>query len=462
MPAKVAPIVAGAVLLLCASAEGQPRRQLTEGAVERLRLVHSVEPARGFIDDPLAFDGAGGRLLYFASDAGSLVELHVLDAWQSFAKLVTIDLSTRVSVPEAAHFVLDGEHVLVIFREGAAPDAPKRAVLVDRRGKVKRSFGPATDIGYAMYDGAEAVSLYERKRRRDRDGKVSITHTVEVRRLGSGRRLGKKTTLVADESGRVASSGFRIEHWQDGYATAVGIKDGTWDRKEDQRSPDVLACYDLPHRVFSKTAAIGDPRRHAKLALALAEHDNEASFLRVTEDLSGLQWFRNGAPAAVRLAEPFEHYDPKSLRYQGSPDGGAYFSLTIDPVNPDAVARKKADPKWLDLYRLERRSVCGPSENAEMQAGQVGTHDRGATQACAPGCAIAPRSHDGGKLIGALEPGTATAKRLGRLLVGKRPVAWIASGEHWVVLDKHIGFSRGGKSLRVYAIGGTPAAEQKK
>ena len=45
-------------------------------------------------------------------------------------------------------------------------------------------------------------------------------------------------------------------------------------------------------------------------------------------------------------------YDAKSLQGIVNADGCAWIALKVDPVNADAVARKKADPEYLDVFRV--------------------------------------------------------------------------------------------------------------
>jgi hypothetical protein len=81
-----------------------------------------------------------------------------------------------------------------------------------------------------------------------------------------------------------------------------------------------------------------------------------------------------------------------------------YFSLTIDPVNPDAVNRRKRDPELCDLY--------------------------------------------------VFDPATTTTTRLARLAVAGRKLLWRVSddGKRWAVLRRHKVYPRGGAELEVYQL----------
>jgi hypothetical protein len=69
-------------------------------------------------------------------------------------------------------------------------------------------------------------------------------------------------------------------------------------------------------------------------------------------DNSGVQIWHAGKTVAVALDQPITNYDPKSLQGFVAADGSAWFVLKMDPVNPDAVARKKADPEYVDVFHV--------------------------------------------------------------------------------------------------------------
>lgn len=367
-----------------------------------LELVKIIKPLRGFIDDPFMFDGAGGRLVYVNADAGYMAELITLDLTQGAVQLGKLDLSKVTTTPVDVRLVDDGYFVI----SRPAKDQPAKAALLDAKGTVKRSFGPADDIALIRRDGDMMVVAYSAAETiaRGKDA-PEIHHTITLSALDGKRRYGKPRVLVADDKGYVRKLDFRINHWAEGYTHAVGIKGGSWDAKEDQRSPDQEARYDLVTGVFSQRKDIADVIENAHLMRTLAEHGNEAEFLAVSQDLSRLELVTQSARTAIGLAEPLQRYDHKSLQYQPSHagDGVFFFSLKIDPLNPEAAARKKADLEYMDLY--------------EYRVGE------------------------------------AKATRRARILiVDKRRISWRASGEYWVLVPRLVGFDRGGKELQIYKL----------
>ncbi len=369
-------------------------------------LLHTLTPVRGFVDSPISFDAAGGRLLYVNADAAELCELVVWDL-AGKSEVMRIDLKPFTTSPLAVQDVLDGEHFLVVAK-GAAEGTVAAAVL-DQKGAVTRKFGPATDILRIQYEGEDALSVYQREEiapknpKKKTDGPV-VRHTVDVFALRTGKRLGKRAIITTDPAGYSQKLDFKINHWLLGYSRAIGIKGGEYDKKEDQRSPSVEAWYDVPRATFARKVPIADVVEHTKRLQVLAQHPNESTFVSIAPDLSGLILYTDGAgPTAIELAEPFRHYLHTSFLPQvGQPGQPLFFTLEIDPVHPDAVERKRAEEKWLDLYMLT--------------------------------------------------PGTKRAERVARLpLDDDQPgYRWRARSGRWVLVPRHVGFERGGASLLIY------------
>jgi len=390
-------ITAICVTPLAAQADRRPKKQTIRGA----KLIKSFEPSRGFIDNPFTFDSAGGRLLYVSADAATRATVTVVDVNQH-TRLLSVDISAFTTKPESVSFVLDGEHFLAVERHEDTGKA--KAALIDKKGKIIRRFGPADDIVATEYDGKDAVVTYTVKRTKKKKGAPKLQHHVHVVDLATGKTIGKKTTIETDLDGVSNKLDFSIKYWTDDYTRAVGVKGGSWDRKENQRAPDYEAWYEVPTRTFSKRVAIKNVMEHTRMLRKLGEHTNEKQFITVATDLSGVVLNdRSGMKKAIKIALPFHHYNHKSLEYRETADGSMFFVLRVDPVHPDAVARKKAVTDWIDLYELR--------------------------------------------------PGSAKAKRRARLfLPKKRGIHWRATSEFWAVTPRHVGFSRGGKRLELYKL----------
>jgi len=386
--------IAAAILLVSRGAGAQKKPPQPEG----VKLLAKVTPDQGFVDDVFAFDGPAGRLALVRADAAAYAELEVLDLAQGGKSLARFDLARITTSPVRIAFVLDGSKLLVTGR-GAAGDKVT-AFLVDLGGKVLRKWGPATDVVTARL-GAEygdAVTVFN-----TRSTGKGITYEVAAYRLDGGKAIGKKRTLAADPEGFVKAIDMTILYWQEGYTRLVGRKKGAYDKLKDQRMNDSEAVYDLLDGSVARNTPIGDIIAWTKLVKLRTERSNQPSFLIVTEDLKWVEWVTaEDKRVPLELAEPFHRYDPRSLVQEPGPDGRLYFSLTIDPVNAEAVARKVADAEIVDLY--------------------------------------------------VVDPAAAKARRLARLPRADRPFAWREASGRWAVLRKHKGFDRGGTDLEIYEL----------
>lgn len=375
-------------------------------------LIASVAPSKGFVDTPIAFDASGDHLLYVNGDAADMAQLVEFDPANN-REVVRIDISKFTRLPMEVAEVRDGQQYWIRGRVSTG-DERHIAAVVDSKGKVLRKWGPATNVERSTYQGEPIVVAYQRSEQTDKENRPVIIHTVEAFSISTGKRIGRPGRLQTDLLGHSKDLDFRVNHWRHAYRTAVGIKGGEYDPKEDQRTPNVEGWYDLVGHAFERTIPIADLLAHAARFQDLEGHDNEYFFVSVARDLSGLVAFENGVgPRAVELPEPLHYYFHQSLvvQHPTEPTQPLYFSFEVDPVNPDAVARKRADEKFLDVYRLAS--------------------------------------------------GASVAVRVARLPLDERTsLRWRARSGVLVAGPRHIGFSRGGPKLDWYQMtGDSPTVE---
>ena len=341
-------LVARGFSLLCALAiaapvaVAQPKSAVTPlvGATE----VISLTTPTGFIDDAVAADG--DRVAYVVADAASRAELHVVTL--STKQDVVVDLAKVTLHPVALQLV--GQRAFVV---GRLEDGKQIAALVELAAKGKRPAGtvvykiaPADHITLIARDGKQRVAVH-----RTAATKVGTRHDVELVAIETGRRIAPLRSLELDAAGTNKQLDFRVNHWTEGYTRAHGIKAGAWDRKEDQRSPDSEASYDLIKRKVEKWP-MQDLFEQRRRFQTLADAGGRGDFFRVNWDNTGLQVWDDARPKAVELDQAFATYDPKSLLGEILADGSAWIVLKTDPVNAAAVARKKADPEYVDVFRM--------------------------------------------------------------------------------------------------------------
>lgn len=368
---------------------------------EGVRPVLTVKPDKGYVDDAYAFDGSGGRLAVVRAEAGEFAEIEVLDLNQGGASLVRIDVTASTTSVAFVGFVLDGAKFFVVDRPSDADRA--KAFVIDGSGKVLRRWGPATDIRLATVEGVEVAAVFDARPA----PKGGTTYEVAVYRLDNGKLMGKKRQFKADAEGYIKALQMKVLFWQQGYTQLVGQRQGQYDRYEDQRGHDTAAVYDVVAGTIVRSTPIKDLIEYTKIVKLRVEHANERTFVVVAEDLKALEVIGvdDTRVRFVTTEQPLHHYDLKSLRYQVGGDGRIWFTLDVDPVNPDAVARKIADPEHIDLY--------------------------------------------------VFDPASGKAQRVARLPKGDRPFSWRVATGRWALLRKHKGFGRGGPELEIYDLAAT-------
>lgn len=363
------------------------------GATEVVRL----NPPAGFIDDPVATDA--DRIAYVVAETGAKAELHVY-SYALKAEQV-LDISAATLRPIAITLV--GPRALVV---GLTEDGGNIAAMIELadKGKAKPAgsiaykLGPATHITTITRDGKQRIALHKATA-----SNSGTRHEVELVAIETGRRIQLGRPFELDAQNKQAKLELTINHWSDGWTRAYGVKAGAWDRKEDQRSPDTEATYDLVTGKL-ETKKIVDLYEQRRRFQALADAGGQLDFVRMAWDNSGLQVWKSGVAKPIVFDEPLANYDPKSVQAFVTADGGAWLVMKVDPVNAAAVERKKADPEYLDVFRV------GPDGKAPRKARVMAKGIR---------------------------------HRFG--LVADK------AGDKFWLLERNNGFDRGGRSLVVYA-----------
>ncbi len=309
------------------------------GATEVIKLT---TPA-GFIDDIVATEE--GRIAYVVTELGTKTELHVYTHLTK--KEEVVDLTAVTLHPIALALV--GQRAFVV---GATDNGNQIAALVELRpvgkkpaGAIVYKIGPANAITLINRDGKQRVALHKAT-----TSNGGTRHDVEVVAIETGKRVGAAKSIELDGSDKSVKLDFKVNHWSDGMTRAHGIKAGEWDRKEDQRAPDVEATYDVITGKFSDKKKIEDLFEQRRRFQALTEGGKRLDFVRL--DIKGLELWRGGKAKPLELDQPLTNYDTKSMQGIVNTDGSAWVILKMDPVNADAVARKKADPEYLDVFRV--------------------------------------------------------------------------------------------------------------
>lgn len=346
-------VVACGAVAFSSSAEGQPAKQpqaqpaKQPQAIQGAAAVMQVTPESGFIDDVFAYDTQ--RLAYVVADTSTRAELHVVQLGCATCvekkQELIVDLSPVTLRPVALKLV--GQKAFVI---GATEDGNQVAALVDLSKKAATSsykLGPAAHISLVTRDGKQSVAVHKMTAT-----KTGMRHEVELFNLETGKRLAKGKPFDLDKDHHKKLD-LRVNHWSDGWTRVHGLKGGEWVKKENQRSPDTEATYDLVSGKFVENKAIADVVEQRKRHQLLADAGGQLEFARTAWDNSAVHVWARGVMRVVEIDRPLQHYDPKSMLGVVAADGSAWLAFKIDPVNPEAVNRKKADPEYLDVFKLD-------------------------------------------------------------------------------------------------------------
>ncbi len=315
---------------------------LPTGATEVMKLTAEA----GFVDDVIAYDNA--RIAYIVADTSTKAELHVVQfgCTKCIAQKqeITVDLSPVTLRPVALRLV--GQRAFVI---GATEDGNQVAALVDLSKKAATSFyklGPAAHITLVNYGGAVRVAVHKTSAT-----KTGVKHDLELIALETGKRVsaGKAFELEKDFNKKLD---FHVNHWSEGWTRVTGFKGGEWNKKDNQRSPDTEATYDLVAGKFVDNKQITNVVEQRKGFQTLADAGGQLDFVRMAWDNGSIHVWSHGVQRAVDIDQPLTSYDAKSLQGIVNADGSAWLVIKVDPVNAEAVARKKADPEYLDIFRV--------------------------------------------------------------------------------------------------------------
>lgn len=323
-----------------AHAQPKPTVPPLVGAAEVTKLT---APA-GFVDDVAASDGE--RFAYVVADGSGKAELHVLQLASKQEQ--TIDISAVAAHPIAIQLV--GQRALIV---GVGEDGVESGAMIELvekskakpAGSVVYKVAPAKHVTVITRDGKPRIAVHRAATR----GSGTV-HDVELLALDNGQRIATAKPFELEGDAVHKKLDLRVNHWGDGWTRAYGIKGGEWDPKENQRSPDVEATYDLVAGKLVDTKKIDDLFEQRKRYQALADAGGTVDFVRIANN--AMQLWRGGKLRAVELDQPLSNYESKSIQTVLNADGSAWLGIKMDPVNPDAVARKKADLEYFDVFRI--------------------------------------------------------------------------------------------------------------
>ena len=367
--------------------------------LETRKAVKSAA-GEGYFDDVFALDAAGKRIAAIRTDGATFEKLEIIDV-ATAAVTRSSDLPSKTLIPDALELLPEGEGSLLIAREQPDDLAPLWAFHFDDAGKLTAKVGPAAAFGRPPADGTPRAGLLVALERKAGPRGAEATYTIYAYEVATLAAAGKPHVYKTDIAGELKAPAVRLVGFFDGYSRALGERPGAYDKAQDVRAPPRMVVIDTLSGKVATEQEIANIEGWAITGMLRRDHPDRSLFVELNQDASGVDVVdAMGKKQPAALAIPFRLYDPKSLRVVEGPAPGALtFGIAVDPLNPDAIKRKKADLPMLDVYTAD--------------------------------------------------VGQGTIQLRGRVFT-PRPVAWKTAADKLVVLKRFKSFSRGGDELQIY------------
>jgi hypothetical protein len=368
-----------------------------------------IKAEKGFIDDPFDLAPEAGVLAVLLTDAASFARVDLVDLATGKPK-TTIPIGDPQRLFERV-VVADGNVGVVLISRDAGTGR-RSAQYYDTEGKAAGILGPVDEIGVVREKGQRVLVALTRAAGKDSDTFKVSRHAV--RGLG---RIGKVNSFTLTKGGDLRNPPLKLAAWQKGFSEIVGLEPGSYDKQRDFRLPDRGAILDTQSGQITWRADVGDVVAWAAATQLRKKLPGRGLFALFSPDTQVFDLVDfQGRRGALQLPVPLRYYDPSTLQEQEDFAGGTLlFSLAVDPLHAEALARRKKDIAFLDLYwaRPSPGRTTGPTGKAPLDV---------------------------------------SIERLLRAPMDDRPATWVAAGGHAAVLRKHKNFSRGGNLLEVYLL----------
>lgn len=424
----------GGIVQAVKPATGQPpTADRGSSPPDAMKARWSVTADDGFFDDAWALDAAGKRLAVVQTDRDNFQHLQIFQLDSTEARPVAkFDLPPPARALIAISFLPAGAGLVMV---SGTPDA-QVIEAVDETGKPLGKAGPVSSFAFTTRPGPASGTgsggggdsraggagtgarhlMVTLDRRAGRNGEMS--YVVTALRLPDLKAADRARTHQVRADGLLRAAPLVPVGFFDGFSKLLAERPGWYDKKKDVRQPDGQSVLDLLSGKIVADGPIEDVYGWARTKRLRREYPNRTAFVQVADptalvgpspaeprnQAAGIELVDPaGRLVPLPLAVPFRLYDRLTLKDQEGPEPGTiHFGIQVDPVNPDAVARKKADPAFLDLYTV---SFDRPAAASRWRA---------------------------------------------RVALDAQPAVWSMAGDHLVVLRRFRSFARGGNRVDVY------------
>src|SRR5262249_27662470 len=125
---------------------------------------------------------------------------------------------------------------------------------------------------------------------------------------------------------------------------------GEYDKKNDVRRPDRFVIVEAATGKVTLEQEITDPIGLARVTKLHEGHTGLWTFAHMSPDTKWLRVVDGGTEWDLPAARPLAKYDAQTVQFQRLDEKHLLFSITVDPVNREAVERKKTDRDDVDFY----------------------------------------------------------------------------------------------------------------
>lgn len=324
-------------------------------AAPELKQIGRIAVDDGVLHEAFAFDDAGAKLAYVKTDTTGKTYLHV---GAPGGRSSTTDLSSFTHDPEKILFL--GGHWFVISNDGA-----RRAAVVGPTGRIENRIGAFGDCVFSGVRGKTFVTVTDK-------GDTPAGHAYNIAAYKpNGAPMGSKLVSIGPDGTLAGSQGLQFVAFSGGYLQALVKKAGRYDAKADLRGGTQLAILDILSGKTTPAKTLPSSPAFLRLADKRAEKPGLETFVRVDDDAAGLELVGPGEKVRpLALPTKFSLYEAPSLMQQPTADR-LFFSLAVDPLNPDQVAAHKKGARALHLFEVKlgpaQASLLGqiPLEGAE-------------------------------------------------------------------------------------------------
>ena len=300
-----------------------------------MKRVAEVAPDDGVIHEAFAFADGGARLAYARTDAKGKTHLHV---GPPGGKTSATEISSFTHEPEKILFV--GGHWFVVANEGAT----RRAAVVGPTGRIENHVGAFGDCFVANFQGKAFVTVTDK-------GETAAGHAYSIAAYRpNGAPAGSKLVTIGPGGTMAGTDGLVFVAFSGGYLQALVKKAGRYNAKADVRGGTEIAVLDVLSGKTGPAKKVTDLRAFLTLADKRGEKPGLEAFVRVGDEGGGLELVGPGDKLRpLALPTKFSLYEAASLQQQSSASQ-LFFSLTVDPLNPDQVAAQKKGTRVLHLF----------------------------------------------------------------------------------------------------------------